>query len=75
MACLSERRSWAGVAVAQTAPEEIVACVHKSTGNLRVVEGAGDCRSQETVLQWNRDGSAVPGPGGPKALTLDPEVI
>ncbi|HEU4866826.1 MAG TPA: putative metal-binding motif-containing protein [Actinomycetota bacterium] len=56
-----------GVAGAQTtAPSNIVACVHKTTGNLRVVGSADDCRSQETALEWSREGGASVGPEGPE---------
>lgn len=56
-----------GVAVAQTtAASTIVACVHKTTGHLRVVGSADDCKSQETVLEWSRDGGTSVGPEGPE---------
>jgi hypothetical protein len=55
-----------GVAAAQTtAPSTVVACVHKTTGNLRVVGSANDCKTQETALEWSRNGGGV-GPEGPE---------
>lgn len=32
-------------------------CVAKASGNLRVVEGTGDCRSNERPIAWNQQGS------------------
>jgi hypothetical protein len=56
-----------GVAVAQTAgPATIVACVHNTNGNLRVVDGPDDCKRQETPLEWSRQGGSTAGPQGPE---------
>jgi hypothetical protein len=54
-----------GVAFA-TIPDStgtIHGCYGKSNGNLRVVESASDCRSNETALPWNQQGPPGP-PGG-----------
>jgi hypothetical protein len=53
-----------GVAFATTTDSSgtIHGCYNKSNGNLRVVESAADCRSNETALPWNQQGP--PGPPG-----------
>ena len=38
-------------------------CVVKASGKLRVVESAGDCRSNERAIAWNEQGPPGP-PGG-----------
>ena len=44
-------------------------CVNRANGELRVVTGAGDCRTSETAIQWGAAGAqgpqGVPGPAGP----------
>jgi hypothetical protein len=52
-----------GVALAQN--DTIEACV-KDNGELRIVDTAGDCKDQETLLSWNVTGPVGPqGPEGP----------
>lgn len=52
-----------GVALAQN--ETIEACA-KDNGELRIVETAGDCKTNETPLSWNVTGPVGPqGPEGP----------
>jgi cysteine-rich repeat protein len=34
----------------------IHACAQKQTGSLRVVESASDCKSNETPIEWSRNG-------------------
>ena len=56
----------AGGAAYATIPDsggKIHGCIGKSNGNLRVVESAGDCRTNESALEWNRQGPPGP-PGG-----------
>jgi collagen triple helix repeat protein len=58
-----------GVAVAAGSSDQAVihACVHKSNGNVRVVNDAVACSSNETALNWNQDGPAGPqGSPGPQ---------
>jgi hypothetical protein len=53
-----------GVALAQD--DTIEACV-KSNGEVRIVDGAGDCKDNETPLSWNITGPVGPvGPAGPE---------
>lgn len=40
--------------------DAISACVNKSSGSIRIVGSAGDCRRPELFLQWNKDGSLGP---------------
>jgi hypothetical protein len=57
-----------GVAFA-TIPDSdgtIHGCYGKSSGNLRVVESANDCRNNETALNWNQQGP--PGPSSVRTL-------
>ena len=70
-----------GVAMATTALERtattvIQACQKNSTGELRVVNAAGDCKQNETAIAWNVQGAAGPpgptgdtGPQGPTGAT------
>jgi hypothetical protein len=53
---------------------EITACVNRSTGQLRVVATAADCRSgSETPLVWNKQGvKGDPGPQGERGPTGEP---
>lgn len=62
----------ASAAHAQSNPELIYACVQKSSQQVRIVEGAGMCRSTEISLSWNVAGTRGPagadgdqGPAGP----------
>ncbi len=63
-----------GFVVAQmnTGPT-IHACVNSTNGNTRIVDGADDCRRNETQLYWNVAGQTgpqgEPGPQGPIGLT------
>jgi hypothetical protein len=53
---------WVGAAEG----EIIYACVNPA-GQVRIVDGPGACRSQETLLQWNVEGPEGPqGPQGPE---------
>ena len=70
-----------GVAMATTALEGtattvIQACQKNSTGELRVVNAAGDCKQNESAIAWNVQGAAGPpgptgdtGPQGPTGAT------
>ena len=57
----------------------ITACVHKSTGQVRVIDTGGSqpesCKSQETEISWNQGGPTgpvgPPGPTGDKGPTGD----
>jgi hypothetical protein len=43
----------------------IHACVHKNSGNVRIVDGADECRSNEEHQTWNREGpQGLPGTDG-----------
>jgi hypothetical protein len=43
----------------------IQGCYKQNSGDLRVVESAGDCRKSETAIQWNQKGPVGPqGPAG-----------
>ena len=56
-----------GAAIAQTDEPAVVitACVHKSTGNVRIVTTGADCTSNEVATEWNQQGRAGdPGPQG-----------
>ena len=59
-----------GVAIAQTPPTTINACVANSTGSVRIVDSVGDCKANETARTWNEKGD--PGPQGPQGLKGDP---
>ena len=63
-----------GVAVAQTStPAVVAACVHKQTGDVRIVGTADDCRPTENIITWNQAGVAGPqGPPGPQGPTGPP---
>ncbi|HEX6207510.1 MAG TPA: hypothetical protein VF058_04040 [Actinomycetota bacterium] len=62
-----------GVAAATHDPDTIHACVHKQTGQVRVVDDASDCKPQETPLEWNVEGPAGPqGPEGPPGPQGEP---
>ncbi len=51
---------------AATTDPVITGCFHKTNGNFRIVSSTGDCKSQETALQWNKQGlQGNPGPQGP----------
>lgn len=58
-----------GVVVAgaiDRAPTAVRACVHRTTGALRVVGSAGECRAGERYLTWSLAGTpGRPGPAGP----------
>jgi hypothetical protein len=68
-----------GVAIAQTAPtSSISACVHRQTGNVRIVEEQGHCTETEIFTTWNQMGdkgdpgpAGRAGPGGPLGPTGD----
>ncbi len=49
------------------AQNTIYACITKSTGQLRIVSTAGQCKSNEAPIAWNIAGPAGPtGPTGPQ---------
>ena len=65
------------VAIAQVDEDETIhACVGNHTGPTRIVDGADDCRRNETPLSWNEQGPAGPqggaGPEGPQGPQGDP---
>jgi hypothetical protein len=72
----------ASVAAAADAPvpSAVNACVHKTTGQVRVVANTNQCSAQvETALTWNQQGVPGPqgtigpaGPVGPAGATGDP---
>lgn len=55
---------WQAVPVAVAAEATIHACAHKTTGNMRMVSNANQCRRNETRVSWNVQGPA--GPAGPQ---------
>src|SRR5919199_139887 len=53
-----------GVAIAQSS-DEVIACVAQTTGNVRIVTSADDCKPNENDMSWSRQGPAgLPGPQG-----------
>lgn len=59
--------SYGGIAAAVHDTNTIHACADNSTGALRLVKGAEDCRKHETALEWNVEGPQGPqGPAGPQ---------
>ncbi len=62
-----------GVANAQIPAQDgtISACYTKSTGGIRIIDGASTtCKSGETSLTWNQQGNTGPqGPVGPQGAT------
>lgn len=40
--------------------EVIYACVHKNSGDLRIVTATESCKSNETALNWNKQGPTGP---------------
>lgn len=65
--------SW--VAASETPSPTIHACVHRETGQVRIVSAGDQCRRQESSLEWNSEGPAGPagagtqgevGPAGPQ---------
>ncbi len=59
-----------GVAIAQTAPTTINACVANQTGSVRIVGGASDCKANESFTTWNQKGEK--GDQGLQGLKGDP---
>ncbi|HEV3363807.1 MAG TPA: hypothetical protein VG795_06645 [Acidimicrobiia bacterium] len=56
--------SW--VAASESSSPTIHACVHRETGQVRIVSVGESCRRTETALQWNTEGPAgAMGPAGP----------
>lgn len=54
-----------GVAIAQTGPSVITACVEENSGNVRIVSSASDCKRSETSTSWNQQGpQGEPGTDG-----------
>jgi len=48
-----------------SANDKLVACARKSSGALRLVSAAKDCRKTERVVTWNQQGQrGLPGPRG-----------
>ncbi len=45
----------------------ITACVHRTTGNVRIVDAATACHATETLVSWNQQGA--PGPAGAAGAT------
>ncbi len=60
-----------GVAIAQTSTTGVItACVAESTGNVRIVGSATDCKANERSTSWNQQGpQGQPGPTGPARFT------
>jgi hypothetical protein len=65
--------SW--VAASENPSPTIHACVHRETGQVRIVSAGEQCRRNETALDWNAEGPAGPagagtqgevGPAGPQ---------
>lgn len=65
--------SW--VAANENPSPTIHACVHRETGQVRIVSAGEQCRRNETALEWNAEGPAGPagagaegvmGPAGPQ---------
>ena len=53
-----------GVAIAQSS-DEVIACVAQTSGNVRIVTSADDCKPNENDMSWSRQGPAgLPGPQG-----------
>lgn len=59
--------------------DELYGCVQNNIGNLRMVQGPGDCKRTETLVSWNAEGQqgeqgiqGAPGPQGP-AGPIGPE--
>ena len=69
-----------GVAQAASTSDEVIsACLRSSTGNIRVVADAAECRNNETALSWNAQGPTGPqgeqgveGPAGPQGPKGEP---
>lgn len=68
--------SW--VAASENSSATIHACVHRESGQVRIVSGGEQCRRNETALEWNAEGPAGPvgagaqgemGPAGPQGDT------
>jgi hypothetical protein len=60
-----------GAAIAQTNDSAVItACVHKQTGNVRIVNGPSACTETESPTTWNQRGPEGPqgaaGPTGPQ---------
>lgn len=48
-------------------PSGVIHACYKSSGDLRVVQSAADCKPNETALTWSQTGPAGPaGPAGPQ---------
>lgn len=60
MAALGVALGGAAYAAIPDSNGTIHACYHKKTGDLRVVDSAGDCRKKEQALEWNQEGPAGP---------------
>lgn len=59
--------AYATAAAMSSADSVIVACQNPTSGLLRVVADANDCRTGETTISWNQVGpQGVPGEQGPK---------
>ena len=54
--------AWAGYAVGDS--EEITACAHSRTGQLRLLADGDDCRQKEVPVSWSIQGPIGP-PGAP----------
>lgn len=50
--------SW--VAASENPSPTIHACVHRETGQVRIVSAGEQCRRTETALEWNAEGPAGP---------------
>lgn len=63
--------AYAGI-VALTASEVITACKSEASGQIRIVDDASECRSQEVAIAWNTEGPQGPlgPPGTPGGSTL-----
>ena len=60
--------AFAGI-TALTASEIITACKSESNGQVRLVDDASQCRSQEVAVSWNTEGpQGPPGPPGPPGV-------
>ena len=60
--------AFAGI-TALTAAEVITACKSETSGQVRLVDDASQCRSQEVAVSWNTEGpQGPPGPPGPPGV-------
>jgi hypothetical protein len=63
----------AAIAARDAAPDEIRACVQKSSGQTRIIQPGESCRQTESMVVWNSPGptgaTGAQGPTGPGPAT------